>query len=433
MKSMHAIPLRASLAGFRPALAIEPARGLPARPPEARVTRPLRFDEAQDHPGFGLTPERVLRIFRAAEAGYTPTQCDLFDDLIENDGHLRDLLDHRCQVVAGKPMVIQAGGPRPEDQEAAEALAAAINRVDGVLGFIEHQLGFNRYGWAGSEIDWGYDGSLIVPTGFINVPARRFLLKGNRLTLRTKEYAWEGEALAPGKWVVTTGKGTLLARAGLMRTAAWFAMFKRFSGRDWAIYAEKFGLPLVWAEYDETQSDDAKEAAEEAVSHIGDDGQAVIAKGVQMHIEGAGRSGDAAKVHGGMITHCNREMSKLVNGSTLSNDNGDSGGASYALGDTHDRVRHENIEYDVRRIEESFLDCVSRPFVYFNGLNAAPPILSVQYHRQLTPVERVHLAKGMVELGIPVSKDQMRKETGFKAPVDDDDAAFGLIEMRAAA
>ena len=400
---------------------------LPEHPPEDRVARPLRFDEAQDHPGFGLTPERVLRIFRAAEAGYTPTQCDLFDDLIENDGHLRDLLDHRCQVVAGKPMVIQAGGPNPEDQEAAEALAAAINGVDGVLGFIEHQLEFNRYGWAASEIDWGYVDGLIVPLGFANVPARRFLLKGNRLTLRTREFAWEGEPLAAGKWVVTRGKGTLLARAGLMRTAAWFAMFKRFSGRDWAIYAEKFGLPLVWAEYDETQSEDAKEAAEEAVANIGDDGQAVVSKGIDVHIEEAGRYGDATKVHGGMTTHCNREMSKLVNGSTLSNDNGDSGGASYALGDTHDRVRHENIEYDVRRVEESFLDGVSRPFVHYNALDAAPPILRVQYHRQLTPTERVLLAKGMVELGIPVSKDQMRKETGFKPPVDDNDAATGSL------
>ena len=70
------------------------------------MTRPLRFDESQEHPGLGLTPQRVLHIFRAAEAGYTPRQCDLFDDLVENDGHLRDLLDHRCQVVAGKPMVI---------------------------------------------------------------------------------------------------------------------------------------------------------------------------------------------------------------------------------------------------------------------------------------------------------------------------------------
>ena len=60
--------------------------------PSTRITRPLRFDETQAHPGFGLTPERVLRIFRAAEAGYPAAQCDLFDDLIENDGHLRDLL-----------------------------------------------------------------------------------------------------------------------------------------------------------------------------------------------------------------------------------------------------------------------------------------------------------------------------------------------------
>lgn len=432
MRSDSAIPIKPALAhrgpaSVRTASLISPAP-LPERPATTHVTHPLRFDDLQSHPGFGLKPERVIRIFRSAEHGFTTEQCDLFDDLIENDGHLRDLLDHRCQVVAGKTMVIQAGGPDAADQAAAEALAAAINRIPGFLSFVEHQLGFNRYGWAASEIDWQYTDGLIVPVWLTDVPARRFLVHRGQLTLRTRDHAWEGKQLAPGKWVVTCGKGANLARAGLMRTAAWFAMFKRFSGRDWSIYAEKFGLPFVWAEYDETAAENAKEAAEEAVQHIGEDGYAAIAKGVQIHIEEAGRTGDAAKVHGGMIAHCNREMSKLVNGSTLSNDNGDSGGASYALGNTHDRVRHENVEYDVRRLEASFVDGISRPFVHFNALSARPPLMRVQYHRQLTPGERIRLAKGMTELGIPVSMDQMRQETGFKPPVGDDDAAWGASQ-----
>lgn len=423
---MHAAPA-VSPSRYAILASLAPASALPAEAPAGHDTPALRFDERQDHPGLGLTPERVLRIFREAEAGYTSTQCDLFDDLIENDGHLRDLLDHRCQVVAGKPMVIQAGGPQPVDQEAAEALAGAINGVRGFLSFIEHQLSFNRYGWSASEIDWVYRDGLAVPAWFTNVPARRFLLRGNRLALRTREYAVEGEALMPGKWVVTTGKGTLLARAGLMRTAAWFAMFKRFSGRDWSIYAEKFGLPLVWASYDDGRSEDAKAAAERAVANIGDDGHAVLEAGVDLHIEEAGRSGDAASVHGGMIGHCNREMSKLVNGSTLANDNADSGGASYAMSNTHDGVRHENSEYDVRRIEESFVDGVSRPFVHFNArfASAAPPLLRVQYYRLLTPGERVHLADKLVGMGVELSKDQLRKETGFKPPVDESDAVGG--------
>lgn len=436
----RAFPILASLAtplapppvrAARPYVAsLEPPGPLPASPPAGHVTRDLRFDETQDHPGFGLTVERVLRIFRAAEAGDTTAQCDLFDDIIENDGHLRDLIDHRSQVVAGKAMVIQAGGPDSADQDAAEALAASINRMPGFISFVEHLLGFNRYGWAATEIDWDLTADrTIAPVWLTNVPARRFLLHRNHLTLRTRDNAYQGELLAPGKWVVSTGKGPLIARAGLMRTAAWFALFKRLSGRDWSIYAEKFGLPFVWAEYDETVAEDAKQAAEDAVEHIGEDGSAVVSKGVDIHIEEAGRNGDATKVHGGMITHCNREMSKLVNGSTLTNDNGDGGGSSYALGRSHENVRHENIEYDVRRIESAFVDGIARPFVHFNSLPARPPLLRVQYYRQLSPGERIALAQGMTQLGIPVSRDQMRQETGFKPPVDDADAAWGAAPM----
>jgi phage gp29-like protein len=51
-------------------------------------------------------------------------------------------------------------------------------------------------------------------------------------------------------------------------------------------------------------------------------------------------------VHLAEISHCNAEMSKLVNGSTLTNDSTGSGGASYALGSVHDGVRLEAVQYD---------------------------------------------------------------------------------------
>ena len=107
-----------------------------------------------------------------------------------------------------------------------------------------------------------------------------------------------------------------------MRTATWFALFKRYGTRDWVVFAEKFGTPLVWAEYDETQDEEAKVVAEEIVANIGDDGQAVVSKVIGVHIDSTAREGKADGIHGNLIAYCNREMSKLVNGSTLANDNG---------------------------------------------------------------------------------------------------------------
>jgi phage gp29-like protein len=41
------------------------------------------------HLGFGLTPEWRVAMFRAAEHGHPQEQCDLFEDLVENDRQVR--------------------------------------------------------------------------------------------------------------------------------------------------------------------------------------------------------------------------------------------------------------------------------------------------------------------------------------------------------
>src|SRR5262252_9603776 len=82
------------------------------------------------HPGDALTVKRVVTIFRSAEYGFPVDQCDLFEDVIENDGHLRGLVETRTDTVAGKEWIIQAGGDDPEDHKAAEMLADALAVIE---------------------------------------------------------------------------------------------------------------------------------------------------------------------------------------------------------------------------------------------------------------------------------------------------------------
>lgn len=413
-------------------------RALPTRAPSGRHALPLPSDRHQQHPGYGLTPERLVAILRHAERGYPADQCDLFEDLVEVDGHLRNLFEQRRQAVSGKPWVIQAGGSDAADHEAAVALADAIGALpdSNFIEFLEHQLSFGPYGWAASEIDWDLVDGQIRPTHLATVPHRRFRIgEHQELLLRTREFSQDGEPLAPGKWVVTKRSGGKLARAGLMRTAAWYALFKRYGTRDWIVYAEKFGIPLVLASYDEAADDEAKRVAEDIVENIGDDGGAVIPKSIEVKVESAARDGDGGDgaVHPALISYCNREMSKLVNGSTLSNDNGDSGGASYALGRTHDTVRFEAVMYDAERIQEAFRSGLAAPFVRFNGLAGKPPLLKMQVVRDLTPAVRADVAERMSNIGLELSKQQLRQELGFKEPAGDDDILAPSRPQREAA
>ncbi|MCP6362570.1 DUF935 domain-containing protein, partial [Klebsiella pneumoniae] len=41
-----------------------------------------------DHPSRGLTIRRLPRLLQEAEQGYLSAQADLFDDMVEKDGHI---------------------------------------------------------------------------------------------------------------------------------------------------------------------------------------------------------------------------------------------------------------------------------------------------------------------------------------------------------
>lgn len=410
-------------------------------PPSGQDARDISgFDAWIDHPGYAVTPQGVLAAFREAERGYPQRQCDLTDDLIENDCTLRNLFEQREQCVAGKPMVVQADGSDGDSELAARVMSEALRRLP-MIAVLQHLLTVNRHGWAGAELDWGLasvDGrAFIVPTAITTVPPRRFRItmgspqvagSVDELRLYTDPARPQGDALRADKWIVLRRSSTWLARAGLIRSAAWPAMGKRFGFRDWIVYSQRFGLPLPIASYADDTSDEDIETAKEMVAKIGTDGGAVKPDSVKLEMFDATRgNAENSKAHGGLIAHCNAEMGKLINGSTLSNDSGGAGGASYALGEVHANVRWDNVVFDAELVQEGFRTQVFAPFMRFNGLAGKPPLLKIQIVRDLDPKSRVEVAVRLKnQLGIDVSTSQMRQELGFREPSGTSDAAPGM-------
>ena len=403
-------------------------------PPIGQDARDIRsFDALIDHPGYSITPGGILAVFRQAELGEPRQQCDLFDDLIEGDAHLRNLFEQREQAVSGKPWVVQAGGQGDDAELGARVMSAALRRLPMLQVFL-HLLSLNRYGYSAAEIDWGlmsFEGRVwIVPTWIANVPARRFKIDINtdELRLYADSTRPAGDVLRPDKWIVMRRPGRL-ARAGLMRTAAWPAMGKRLGFRDWVIYSQRFGLPMPIVQYDDEESPDDDEIAlaEEVVRRIGSDAGAVMPKSLQLEFYDATRGNqENSKAHGGLIGHCNSEMSKLVNGSTLSNDSANNTGASYALGNIHDGVRWDNVTFDAEALQEAFRTQVFEPFVRFNALGGPTPLLKIQVVRELDPKTRIECADVLAnKLGVKVSVTQLRQEAGFLEPLGEGDAAPG--------
>jgi phage gp29-like protein len=406
---------------------------LPAVVPTGTRAREMPGRRYSEHPEYALTPATLVTIMRQAEMGYPSTQCELFDGVVEGDAHLRELFDHRVEMVAGKPRQIQASNSNASALLAAKVLGDAWRALP-LTRIHEHLLRFNRYGYSAAEIDWGLveiGGRLwVVPVFVALVPAKRFAIdiETDELRLLTEKEPGRGEPLDPGKWIIMTGTGDKLARAGLMRTAVWPALYKRYGGRDWVVFAEKFGIPLPIVTYDEGQNEVTKAVAEEIADNIGNDGAAVVPKGISVEVKDAGRTSDSSGVHPVLIAYCNAENSKLVNGSTLSTDSSGSGGASYALGQVHADVRHERLVYDATRLEEAFAMFVATAFCRFNGLAAEDaPQLKIQIVREIDPTARLKqavIAKN--ELGMSVSMEQLRQETGLREPMSAADDAPGM-------
>ena len=213
-----------------------------------------------------------------------------------------------------------------------------------------------------------------------------------------------------------------------MRTAIWPAIGKRLGWRDWLIFSQRFGLPLPLAIYKEGADDQAIDTAEEIVKRIGSDGGAVIPDSIKVEMVDATKSTVSNdKTHGGLIAHCNAEMAKLIVGATLTNDNAGSGGASYALGEVHAAVRWDNVLFDAERLQEAIRTQIAAPFMRFNNLTGAAPLLKLQVVRDLAPGALVDMAvKLKNQLGVEVSVSQLRQLSGFYEPVGDGDKAPGL-------
>ncbi len=379
-----------------------------------------QIDRYRSHPGTGAVPDVVNSIFREAENGRPTRQCDLFEDLIENDGHLRSLIDSRVMSVAGKPYIVAAGGDADEDIEAARLLDEAIRGTTNMVEMFVHQLGARYFGFALSEILWDISerNGALFPRHFVNAPPRRFMFDDqDRPRLLTDATTWEGIPLEPGRWMFSVNGAGIVARSGLMRTATWWAVFKRMCVRDWVIFCEKFGIPFVYGRYSADANDDDIAELSEAVRDIGEAGQAVLPLEHEVKIENVGRDGGTESVFGGMTRLCNEELAKLIAGATLTTDTG--GPGSYALGRVHQQRGFDLVVSDAEFLAAQFERDIGAPFCQFNGLNARPPRLKISVVRDIDPLVRAQMADILAnKLGLELDEEQIRNEFQFKRPIN---------------
>jgi phage gp29-like protein len=292
--------------------------------------------------------------------------------------------------------------------------------VPNFIETLEHQVRFNRYGYAGSEIEWRIVDGLAAPTWFENVSPKRFRFDDHdrpMLVLDLANAEKQSQLLNVGGWWWTARSGSITAATGLMRTACWWSHFKTLNVRDWLVWANRFGIPYVTGEYaaGETSAPDI-ETLKKAVKSLGRDGWAVFADTCKMVIHETKYGGTTGRhVHEVLTDKCDQQNSKLVAGATLMAET--TGQASYAIGTVHSNRAFTLVQGDANKLAQSFETSVGLPFVTYNGIRARPPRLKIHVVEDQEPLQRAKVfAVALNELGCELDEDQVRQELQLKSP-----------------
>jgi phage gp29-like protein len=370
------------------------------------------------HPAFDLTLETLMSYYRQAERGGPTRQMDAFHDIIEMDPDLRSKINDRIEGVGGCEWAVMAGRGDKPSELAAGALNERLQNQIQFRHFLTHQLTAVHYGYANTNMAWDLVEGVVTPTQFENPAQRRFASpsvdRANEIWLQD---FGNGSLipLEPGLWATSIYRNILGRNpfaAGNMRSCAVWSMFKRWSVRDWQVYADMFGIPLAVGYYEEGASPKSKDALEDAVRAIGQDGYAVLSALTEIVIKETARGGDSSTVYPQIVKLCEEQISKLLTGGTLNTDV--SGIGSYNAASVHETRAYTMKVYDAACVQETFVRDIGQWFNRFNGYDrAAPSRLKLKIRRDaLVWAQTLEIVGQVIEL----DQDQMREDFALRAP-----------------
>lgn len=389
------------------------------------VTQASSLDYSDSWAGFRLTPEKLNWILRLADWGSPIQLVDMYESTVLADGHTRGLYEQRLdEVCVGWSW--RAGDARQGSLQAAKEIDEATQQID-MEGAIEHLALQPFYGYAYAELAWiSRPDGIQVPAEIVCVPHRRFVFdEQSRPRLTSEKNSFPGDALdrRPGSsWLrAETRRWRRQVQAGILRTVAWWALFKRMSVRDWLIFAEKFGIPMIIGKPGDDDSETTRKALKETITALGTEGRAILGGKATIEVlNQALRAGSGDHLHPAIVSLANSEISKIITAGTLTSDVG--GPGSFALGQVHADRAHKLSLADARRIGNVFRRDIGREFLIRNRLldKAAAPYLHLNVQK-LSLLTDAQVLKTLVSCGLPISIGQVREKFEYRAPTGTDD------------
>jgi phage gp29-like protein len=366
----------------------------------------------------GLTPERLAFTLRQAALGHARDYLTLADEMEERYLHYASQVQTRRLAIEGvTPSVTAPKGVPAKIVDFVHELVADTG-VGETLGMLTDGI---AKGYAVVEPIWEYQQGRLWPVAFKWRDQRFFQFDPVTQTeLRLAvDGAFEGEPLEKPTFIVhkPRAKAGIPIRRGFARAAAWAFLLQSFALKDWAAFAEIYGIPLRLGKYHPNASDADKKTLLRAVASISSDAAAIIPQGMEIEFqEVEGAKGEA--VFGGLLSYIDKQVSKLVVGQTMTADDG----ASMAQAKVHNEVRLDILRADCRQLANT----LNAGFVCWAvAMNFGPqdvyPLVELPVAEPEDVVALTDAVAKLVPLGFRVSQPEMRGKLGLSEPGEDDE------------
>lgn len=363
-----------------------------------------------------MTADRLVEILNAAENGDTRELFALYRDVV-CDSHIQAEFSKRKAAILGDPIsLIPYESENPND-EAAKTLCQPIVTSQTFRDAFSHLL--NSTLWPLSVVEKVYAPS---GSGFVLgelVPVHYQLLDFTKGPLYIYDVDETGRPLStshpadPDRYIIHRAHLMPIPDrwGGPMRSLLFWWMLRSMSRQWWGNFLERFGIPFLKGKYKDAEGRAVLERAFASACRLG---AIVVSQGTEAEIVQAAK-GDSSASYEQFIELCNREISKLILGQTLSSTatpTGIGGGATPLQAEVRDDLR----KLDAASLAQTVQSQLFSQYLAINNQRGRSPQILFGSDSASETATLFATVKGLSEAGFEPDDDglaNISKRVGF--------------------
>lgn len=354
-----------------------------------------------------VTATRLFDIIQEAENGDTRNLFALYRDIISSDNQiLTEFTKRKGAIISDTINMIPWDKKNQADVDSKDLCWSFIDS-DPFNDAVDWLLNATLYPVAVAEKIFepngsGYSLKAIMPVHYQLLDYREGKLK----IFDTDE---NGHPLStshdpdPNRYIIHRGHIMPIPDqwGGPMRSILFWWLLRTMSRQWWADFLERFGVPFLKGKYSDP---DGRRVLERAFRLATKLGAIVISKGTEAEIVQATAS-DKSDSHERFIELCNREISKLITGQTLSTQAQPTGELGGGTANLQGQVRDDLRKMDARKLANTLRTQLCNQFIAINNQTGFPPVIIFGSDSVAETASQVNLIKALSDAGFEPDDD----------------------------